>query len=83
MMPTGMRGVLSLQCPQSSQLEEGEEGEEEVKVELGPPLEVVQVLLQEHLRTQAKNKKIIKTNLTSNSNIFYNHIFIISELKLI
>lgn len=61
-MLTGMRGVLSLQYPQSSQLEEGEVGEEEATVELGPPLEAAQVLLQEHLRTQAKNKKIIKIN---------------------
>lgn len=55
-MPTGMREVLSLRCPQSSQLEEEEAGEEEVMVELGPPLEVAQVLLQEHLTTQAKKK---------------------------
>lgn len=52
-MPTGMRGVLSHQCPQSSQQEEGGVGEEEVTVELGPPLEPAQVLLQEHLTTQA------------------------------
>lgn len=61
-MPTGMRAVLSLQCPQSSQLEEGEVVEEVVTVEPGPPLEAVQVQLQEHPRTQAKNKKIIKPN---------------------
>lgn len=44
-------------------MEEGEGGEGEVTVELGPPLEAALVLLQEHLRTQAKNKKIIKINL--------------------
>lgn len=55
-MPTGMREVLSLQCLRSSQLEEGE-GEEEVTAELGLPLEVVQVLLQEHLRRQAEKIK--------------------------
>lgn len=60
-MPTGMREVLSLQCLRSSQLEEGEGEEEEVTVELGPPLEVVQVLLQEHLRRQAeKIKRLFK-----------------------
>lgn len=57
-MPTGMRGVLSLRCHRSSQLEEGEGGEGEVKVELGPPLEAGQVLLEEHRTTQAKNKRI-------------------------
>lgn len=55
-MPTGKRVVLSLRCPQSSPLEEGEVEEEVVMVELGPPLEAVQVLPQEHPRTQAKNK---------------------------
>lgn len=63
-----MRGVLSLRCPQSSQLVEEEEGEGEVTVELGPPLEVAQVLLQEHLRTQAKNKN--KTALFLNVSSF-------------
>lgn len=58
-MLTGTRVVSSLRCLRSSQLEEGEGEEEEATVEVGPPLEVARVLLQEHPRTQAKNTKII------------------------
>lgn len=67
-MPTEMRGVLSLRCPQSSQLEEVGGGGEVVTVELGPPWEAVQVLLREHPRTQAKNKKIKQTKKINKSN---------------